>query len=292
MIKISFSEKCFKVFNTVFMILLSLIMLYPLLYVVFASLSDSNALRLYNGMLLRPIGFTTQAYTKVFQNPMIYRGFLNTFYVLFFGTLTNTVLTVVTGYVLSRKDFAMAKYMNIFVIITMYFSGGLIPTFLTVKALGLFNNRWVLIIPSALSTYNLIIMRAAFLSVPKSLEEAAFMDGANHLTVLFKVLVPLVKATIAVIVLYSAVGHWNAWFNAMIYIQDATKFPLQLVLRGILIQNDTSQMTMAVGDTSRANISETIKYATIIVATIPILAVYPFLQKYFVKGTMLGAVKE
>lgn len=292
MIKISFSEKCFKVFNTVFMILLSLIMLYPLLYVAFASLSDSNALRLYNGMLLRPIGFTTQAYTKVFQNPMIYRGFLNTFYVLFFGTLTNTVLTVVTGYVLSRKDFAMAKYMNIFVIITMYFSGGLIPTFLTVKALGLFNNRWVLIIPSALSTYNLIIMRAAFLSVPKSLEEAAFMDGANHLTVLFKVLVPLVKATIAVIVLYSAVGHWNAWFNAMIYIQDATKFPLQLVLRGILIQNDTSQMTMAVGDTSRANISETIKYATIIVATIPILAVYPFLQKYFVKGTMLGAVKE
>lgn len=292
MIKISFSEKCFKVFNTVFMILLSLIMLYPLLYVTFASLSDSNALRLYNGMLLRPIGFTTQAYTKVFQNPMIYRGFLNTFYVLFFGTLTNTVLTVVTGYVLSRKDFAMAKYMNIFVIITMYFSGGLIPTFLTVKALGLFNNRWVLIIPSALSTYNLIIMRAAFLSVPKSLEEAAFMDGANHLTVLFKVLVPLVKATIAVIVLYSAVGHWNAWFNAMIYIQDATKFPLQLVLRGILIQNDTSQMTMAVGDTSRANISETIKYATIIVATIPILAVYPFLQKYFVKGTMLGAVKE
>ena len=150
----------------------------------------------------------------------------------------------------------------------------------------------MLIIPSALSTYNLIIMRAAFLSVPKSLEEAAFIDGANHMTVLFKILVPVVKATIAVIVLYSAVGHWNSWFNAMIYIQDANKFPLQLVLRSILIQNDTSQMTQAVGDTSRANISETIKYATIVVATIPILAIYPFLQKYFVKGTMLGAVKE
>lgn len=292
MVKMSFGEKCFKVFNVIFMILLSLAMLYPLMYVIFASLSDSNALRLYDGMLLHPIGFTTTAYTKVFQNPMIYKGFLNTIYVLFFGTLTNTILTVVTGYVLSRRDFSAAKYMNIFVIVTMYFSGGLIPTFLTVKALGLFNNRWVLIIPSALSTYNLIIMRAAFLSVPKSLEEAAFIDGANHMTVLFKILVPVVKATIAVIVLYSAVGHWNSWFNAMIYIQDANKFPLQLVLRSILIQNDTSQMTQAVGDTSRANISETIKYATIVVATIPILAIYPFLQKYFVKGTMLGAVKE
>lgn len=292
MVKLSFGEKCFKVFNAILMILLSLMMLYPLLYVLFASLSDSNALRIYDGLLLHPLGFNTQAYTKVFENPMIFKGFMNTFYVLFFGTLTNTVLTVVTGYVLSRKDFTAAKYMNIFVIVTMYFSGGLIPTFLTVKALGLLNNRWVLIIPSALSTYNLIIMRAAFLSVPKSLEEAAFMDGANHLTVLFKVLVPLSKATIAVIILYSAVGHWNAWFNAMIYIQDANKFPLQLVLRGILIQNDTSKMTQAVGDTSRANISETIKYATIIVATVPILAIYPFLQKYFVKGTMLGAVKE
>ncbi len=292
MVKLSFGEKCFKVFNAILMILLSLMMLYPLLYVLFASLSDSNALRIYDGLLLHPLGFNTQAYTKVFENPMIFKGFMNTFYVLFFGTLTNTVLTVVTGYVLSRKDFTAAKYMNIFVIVTMYFSGGLIPTFLTIKALGLLNNRWVLIIPSALSTYNLIIMRAAFLSVPKSLEEAAFMDGANHLTVLFKVLVPLTKATIAVIILYSAVGHWNAWFNAMIYIQDANKFPLQLVLRGILIQNDTSKMTQAVGDTSRANISETIKYATIIVATVPILAIYPFLQKYFVKGTMLGAVKE
>ena len=292
MVKMSFGEKCFKVFNVIFMILLSLAMLYPLMYVIFASLSDSNALRLYDGMLLHPIGFTTTAYTKVFQNPMIYKGFLNTIYVLFFGTLTNTILTVVTGYVLSRRDFSAAKYMNIFVIVTMYFSGGLIPTFLTVKALGLFNNRWVLIIPSALSTYNLIIMRAAFLSVPKSLEEAAFIDGANHMTVLFKILVPVVKATIAVIVLYSAVGHWNSWFNAMIYIQDANKFPLQLVLRSILIQNDTSKMTQAVGDTSRANISETIKYATSVVATIPILAIYPFLQKYFVKGTMLGAVKE
>ena len=292
MVKLSFGEKCFKVFNAILMILLSLMMLYPLLYVLFASLSDSNALRIYDGLLLHPLGFNTQAYTKVFENPMIFKGFMNTFYVLFFGTLTNTVLTVVTGYVLSRKDFTAAKYMNIFVIVTMYFSGGLIPTFLTIKALGLLNNRWVLIIPSALSTYNLIIMRAAFLSVPKSLEEAAFMDGANHLTVLFKVLVPLSKATIAVIILYSAVGHWNAWFNAMIYIQDANKFPLQLVLRGILIQNDTSKMTQAVGDTSRANISETIKYATIIVATVPILAIYPFLQKYFVMGTMLGAVKE
>ena len=292
MVKMSFGEKCFKVFNVIFMILLSLAMLYPLMYVIFASLSDSNALRLYDGMLLHPIGFTTTAYTKVFQNPMIYKGFLNTIYVLFFGTLTNTILTVVTGYVLSRRDFSAAKYMNIFVIVTMYFSGGLIPTFLTVKALGLFNNRWVLIIPSALSTYNLIIMRAAFLSVPKSLEEAAFIDGANHMTVLFKILVPVVKATIAVIVLYSAVGHWNSWFNAMIYIQDANKFPLQLVLRSILIQNDTSKMTQAVGDTSRANISETIKYATIVVATIPILAIYPFLQKYFVSGLKVGGVKE
>lgn len=288
----SLGEKCFKIFNGVFMFLLTAAMLYPLMYVVFASFSDSDTLRIYDGFLLKPLGFTTAAYIRVFNNPMIYSGFLNTAYVVFFGTLTNIVLTVITAYVLSRSNFRFAKYMNVFIIFTMYFSGGLIPTFLTVKKIGLFNNMWALIIPSALSTYNLIIMRAAFQSLPKSLEEAAFIDGANHLTLLFRVLVPLVKATVAVIVLYSAVNHWNSWFNAMIYIQDRTKFPLQLVLRSILIQNDTSQMTQAIGDVGRASIGETIKYATIVVSTIPILAIYPFLQKYFVKGTMLGAVKE
>ena len=290
--KHTLNEKIFQLFLSLLMIGVAIAMLYPMWYVIVGSFSDSNEVIRSGGKLLWVKKFTLGAYEVVLNNKSIWSGYANTLFILFVGTALSIFFTILGGYFLSKKNVLFKNVIAFLVVLTMYFSGGMIPTFLTVKSLGLFNNRWVLIILSALSTYNLIIMRAAFLAVPKSLEEAAFIDGANHLTVLFKVLVPLVKATIAVIVLYSAVGHWNSWFNAMIYIQDTTKFPLQLVLRSILIQNDTSQMTQSIGDTSRANISETIKYATIVVSTIPILAIYPFLQKYFVRGTMLGAVKE
>jgi putative aldouronate transport system permease protein len=172
----------------------------------------------------------------------------------------------------------------------MYFNGGMIPTYLVVKGVGLNNSIWSLIIPTAISTYNLIIMRTAMAGVPESLVESAKIDGASHWRILWQIMVPLVKPTIAVLVLFYAVYNWNAWFNAMLFIRDRSGYPLQLVLRDILIQNDTSMMTACI-DADEYLLSETIQYATIVVSTLPILALYPFIQKYFVKGVMIGAVK-
>ena len=179
----------------------------------------------------------------------------------------------------------------IMIMITMFFSGGIIPFYLTVKMLGMYNSLWSLIIPSGISTYNLIIMRTSFIGIPDSLEEAAYIDGAGHVRVLTQVIIPLSKSIIAVMVLYYGVAHWNEWFNAMIFLNDRGKFPLQLVLREILIQNDTNSMTQGVGAADGISVAESVKYAVIIVATVPILCIYPFLQKYFVKGVMVGALK-
>jgi putative aldouronate transport system permease protein len=179
----------------------------------------------------------------------------------------------------------------IMIVVTMYFNGGLIPFYLTVKALHLDNSYLALIFPVAINTFNLIIMRTSFASIPDSLEESARIDGASHFNILFRIIIPLSKATIAVMILYYSVGHWNSWFNAMIFIRKRELFPLQLILREILIQNDTSNMSIGVDAMDRESVAESIKYAIIIVATLPILTIYPFLQKYFVKGVMIGAVK-
>ena len=171
----------------------------------------------------------------------------------------------------------------------MFFSGGMIPFYFAVKNLGLDGSLWALIFPSAINTFNLIIMRVSFASIPDSLEESARMDGAGHLTMLFRIVLPVSKATLAVICLYYAVSHWNAWFHAMLFLNDREKYPLQLILREILIQNDTSSMVTESAE--QGYIGETIKYAVIVIATVPILCIYPFLQKYFAKGVMIGAVK-
>lgn len=290
-IKTSFGERCFDVFNTVFMTFLIIIMLYPMLYVAFASFSDSNLLQRHDGLLFAPLGFNLEAYKKVIMNPMILTGYANTLWVLVVGTLCSIITTVLTAYVLSRKNFKAAKFMMKYILVTMYFGGGLVPFYLTVKRVGLYGSLWALILPGLVSSYNLIVMRTAFSSIPDSLEEAAKIDGAGHLIILFRIVLPLSTATIAVVILYYAVAYWNAWFGAMIYLRDRAKYPLQLVMREILIQNDTSSMTTEVGDSSRASVSESIKYAVVIIGTLPILMVYPMIQKHFVKGVMLGAVK-
>ena len=290
-IKTSFGERCFDVFNTVFMTFLIIIILYPMLYVAFASFSDSNLLQRHDGLLFAPLGFNLEAYKKVIMNPMILTGYANTLWVLVVGTLCSIITTVLTAYVLSRKNFKAAKFMMKYILVTMYFGGGLVPFYLTVKRVGLYGSLWALILPGLVSSYNLIVMRTAFSSIPDSLEEAAKIDGAGHLTILFRIVLPLSTATIAVVILYYAVAYWNAWFGAMIYLRDRAKYPLQLVMREILIQNDTSSMTTEVGDSSRASVSESIKYAVVIIGTLPILMVYPMIQKHFVKGVMLGAVK-
>lgn len=291
-IKESPSRKAFNVFNIIFMLCMIVITLYPLLYVVFASMSDSNELMKHSGLLLKPVGFSWAAYKAVFKNPNILQGYKNTIIVLISSVTVSMFLTCLAAYVLSRKNVLFNGVITFIIMFTMFFSGGMIPTYLLVNNLGLTNTYWALILPTAISTYNMIIMRTGFAAIPESLEESAKIDGANHFTILFKIVIPLAKPTMAVIVLYYAVACWNSWFNAMIYLQKRRDLqPLQLILRGILIENDTSNMQGGNVGQDTESIAESIKYAVIVVATLPILAIYPFLQKYFIKGIMIGAVK-
>jgi putative aldouronate transport system permease protein len=289
--KNSLSRNIFILFNTLFLGGLSLLCIYPVLYVLFASFSDSGRIMAHSGLLWAPLGFNWEAYRAVLKNPVIGSGYINTILVVGFGTLLNIVLTSLGAYFLSRKNVMLKNFIMIMIVITMFFSGGLIPFYLTVKNLGMYNTLLALIIPTGISTYNLIIMRTSFMAVPDSLEEAALIDGAGHFRVLTQVVIPLSKSIIAVMVLYYGVARWNEWFNAMIFLSDRSKFPLQLVLREILIQNDTQAMTQGVSVTDGISVAESVKYAVIIVATVPILCIYPFLQKYFVKGVMVGALK-
>ena len=225
------------------------------------------------------------------QNPAVLRGYGNTLFVLAAGTSINIVITSLAAYVLSRNGFMLTKPLMIMIVITMYFSGGLIPFYFTVKDAGLDGTLWALIIPRAINTFYLIILRTAFMSIPDSLEEAAKIDGATHIGILFKVVFPLAMPTIAVLILYYGVGHWNSWFDAMIFLRtERERYPLQLVLREILLQN-TMADSAVINNDNRPDIGETVKYALIIVSTVPILCVYPFLQKYFVKGVLVGSVK-
>lgn len=282
-------ENIFNICNIVVMVLFMIICIYPFWYVVCASFSKSALLMGNQSALLLPLGWSTAAYDRVFHTATVWRGYGNTIIYVGFGTFINIIMTLLAAYFLSRKDLPGKTVLTIFIMFTMYFSGGMIPGFLNIQQLGLYDTRWALLLSGAVSTYNLIIMRTAMSGIDGALTESAMLDGAGHVTILFKILVPLCKATIAVLVLYYGVGHWNSWFNAMIYLEDKSKQPLQLVLRQILILSDMSDAGIGGEDTEQ--LSETIKYATIIVSTLPILALYPFLQKYFTKGVMVGAVK-
>lgn len=290
-IRRSAGERIFEVFNIILMVVIALIMIYPLLYVIFSSFSDPYALAAHSGLLLKPQGFSIEAYRMMSKNSMILTGYANTLFVVVVGTTLNIVLTALGAYFLSTKGPMFKKPITIMIIVTMYFSGGMIPLYFTVTGLGLEDNLLALILPSAINTFNLIVMKTAFQAVPESMKESAYLDGAGELTTLFRVVLPLAKATIAVLLLYYAVDHWNAWFNASLFINDRTLYPLQMVLREILIQSDTSSMSVGTLSDDQYAISETIKYAVTVAATIPILCIYPFLQKYFEKGIMIGAVK-
>lgn len=285
-------ENIFNVFNILFMAFLMLITLYPFMYVVFASFSEPSELMAYNGPLLSPLGFSAEAYKAVVKYDVIWSGYGNTLFVVVVGTIISLALTSLGAYALSLKNFMYRKPIMLFIVFTMFFSGGLIPSYFTMKNLGLYNSLWVLILPCSISTYNMIIMRSAIYAIPESLQEAANIDGASHFTILTKIVLPLCGPTLAVLALYYSVAYWNSWFNASIYIQDRDKFPLQLVLREIIMGNESSSIQSTIDMGEQQSISATIKYATIIVSTLPILIVYPYLQKYFVKGTMIGAVKE
>ncbi|GKS12308.1 putative ABC transporter permease protein YtcP [Paenibacillus chitinolyticus] len=288
--KRSFSERTFDGFNLLLLTLLMIVTIYPLVYVVFASLSDAGGLLAHKGFLWKPVGFSLDAYANVFRNPMILKGYGNTFFVVVLGLAFNILLTSLGAYALSRKSLAYRKRIMLFIVFTMFFSGGLIPFYLTVKGVGLANTLWALIIPTAVNTFNLILMKTAFEGIPDALEESAKIDGANDFVILFRIVLPLSLPVLAVMLLYYGVGHWNAWFNALIFLQERSMFPLQLILREILLQGEANA-NLGASEGDVAMLTVTLKYATIIVATVPILLVYPFLQKYFVKGALIGAIK-
>jgi putative aldouronate transport system permease protein len=290
-IKRTLGENIFNLINISIMCMLMVMTLYPMIYIVFGSLSEPPEFMLHEGLLFKPLGFSLVSFEAVFKNPNILSGYKNTIIVVAVGVCLNITMTILGAYFLSRKGILFKKSITLFIIFTMYFHGGLIPFYLTVKNLQLDNSLLALIIPGAINTFNLIIMRTAFTQIPDSMEESAKLDGASHLTIMTKIMVPLALPTVAVLILYYGVSHWNAWFNAMIFIRKKELFPLQLILREIIIQNSTAEMTLGASAGDMEMLSETIKYAVIIVATIPILMLYPFLQKYFVKGVMVGAVK-
>jgi putative aldouronate transport system permease protein len=273
--------------NGLILLALAACMLYPLVHVLTGSLSDPLILASYKGVLLYPHGFTLRAYELVFRNPNIITGYRNTLIVVVAATSLNLVMTSLGAFLLSRPRFAIRKLLTVMVVITMYFGGGLIPRFLVYKNLyHLYDTLLALIIPGAISTWNLIIMRTSFLSVPPSLEESAKIDGAGEVRILIDVILPLSKAVLAVMVLFYGVAHWNAWFDAMVFLRSRELFPLQLILRELLITQQRGAGTDEV-----ELLAENLKYATIIVATVPILCIYPFIQRYFVQGVMVGAIK-
>lgn len=286
-------DKVFDVVNVLLMCLVLIIVVYPLWFVVIASVSDPS--KVAGGeVLLLPSGFSLKAYKMVFRDSMVMTGYRNTIFYTVLGTCINLVMTVLAAYPLSRKDWVGRKLFTTLIMFTMFFSGGTIPTYLLMNDLGLVNTVWAMVLPGAVSVYNTIVMRTFFNnSIPLELQEAAMVDGCSNTRLLLQIVLPLSKAIIAVMVLFYGVGHWNAFFNALIYLTDSDRYPLQLVLRSILIQNTASQDMLGDVDTlgNRVMLAETLKYALIIVSTLPMMVLYPFLQKFFEKGVMIGAIK-
>jgi putative aldouronate transport system permease protein len=287
----SYGERVTGYVINVLMGFLILITAYPLIYVVLASVSDGSSLMAHSGLLLRSYGFHLDAYVKVLENPNILNGYWNTILIVAASLLVNMSVTSITAYVLSRKQVLWNRVFMIIFVFTMFFNGGLIPFYLIVKGVGLMNSLWALVLPFSVNTFNLIIMRTAFMAVPDSLEESAKIDGANHFTIFTRIVVPLSLPVMAVMCLYYTVEKWNGWFYASLFLKDRDLFPLQLILREILISNSTDLMLGNSQVDQAIQVSQTIQYSTIVVATLPILFIYPFVQKYFVKGVMVGALK-
>jgi len=273
---------------------LLVVTLYPVLHVASVSLSSPSAFE--RGLVtFYPVEFTLESYKLIWEAGTVPRAYLNTIFYTILGTTINLIMTASMAYPLSRERLPFRSFYNKIVIITMFFSGGLIPEFLLVQTLKMYNTIWALVLPGAISTWNLIIMRTFFQSIPIELEESAYLDGANELIIFIRIILPLSKASIATIGLFYAVSHWNSWFSALIYLKDSNKYPLQLILRDIIMQGQMAQELAAQGDLSllekQTTNVESIKYATLFASILPMMVVYPFIQKYFVKGVMIGSLK-
>ncbi len=293
-IRRSKSDRLFDLINSVLLSAVLLCIVYPLWFVVIASLSDPNAVNSGN-VLFWPVNSTLEGYQKVFAYSKLWHAYGNTIRYLLIGTAINVTLTATGAYALSRKEVIIRRPVMIMITFTMIFSGGLVPTFITVKNLGLYNNMWAMILPSAISAYNLIVARTFFeSSLPEELSESAALDGCTDIGFFIKIALPLSPAILAVLVLFYGVAHWNAYFNALIYLKDASLNPLQIELRELLITQQILQSGLDLDASSMAEkqrLGDIMKFAVIIVSSVPIICVYPFLQKYFVKGVMVGAIK-
>lgn len=289
----SVADKLFLSFIYIFVIVATLMVLYPLWFVVIASVSDPN--KVASGQVLfLPKGITLDGFKYILGDKRIWTGYYNTVRYTFFGTLFALFLTIPAGYALSRKDMIGRNFIMKLLIVTKYFSGGLIPTYLVVKGLHLTNTPYVLMILGSFSVFNLILCRTFFANtLPIELQEAAEIDGCNLFQFFGKIVLPLSKAIIAIMVLYYAVGHWNSFFNGLIYVNDADLYPLQLILRDILIMGQSVDPSITDPEALEMmnRIARTIKYGVIIISSLPVLVMYPFVQKYFVKGVMIGAIK-
>lgn len=291
----SFSSIMLDIIVHTTLIILLVITLFPVLHVAAVSLSSSKAID--RGLVsIFPVDFSLEAYRILWKSGRVPKSFVNSVIYTSVGTVVNMLVTMLMAYPLSKKKLPLRRFYTTLIVFTMFFSGGLIPTFLVVKGLGLYNTMWALILPGAISTMNLIIMRTFFQSIPMELEESAFLDGANDIVVFYRIILPLSKASIATIAMFYAVGHWNSWFNALVYLKDSEKYPMQLILRDIVIQSQMSRELAEQGSTEAYELINTvsvegIKYATLFFSIIPMLIIYPFVQKYFVKGVMIGSLK-
>jgi len=289
-IKDSKSDKVLYLVSGTLLLLFTITVIYPLIYIVSCSFSSAHAVNSGRVVLL-PVDFSLTGYEAVFNYKRVLTGYGNTIFYTVFGTVLNLIITLMTAYPLAMPGFQFKKGYSFLFTFTMFFSGGLVPAYLLNSSLGLVNSPWVMLIPGMLSVYNMIVTRTFIQnSIPVELLEASQIDGCSWFGYFFKIVLPLSKAVIAVITLYYAVGHWNAYFNAMIYLNDRHLHPLQLVLREILVENSIEALDVATED-AQASLAELLKYALIIVSTVPILCVYPFVQKYFMKGVMIGSVK-
>jgi putative aldouronate transport system permease protein len=292
--KVTVSRIIFNILNYGFMVLLCVVCIAPLWHVLMASISNPRLLFASSGIIVLPLGNPTlQGYELVFKNGFVAGGYLNTFIYVGINTVLGTALITIAGFVLSRPTLKLRTPFSLLILFTLIFNGGLIPSYMINRALGLVNNRLGVIIPGIINGFYILIMRSAFVQLPASYEESAKLDGAGPVVILVRILAPLVKATIAVIVMYLVVQHWNSWFPASIYLaRRRDLWPLQLFMREILVQNDTNRILTGTDAVNAAdNVAHLVKDSVTIIGTLPILAVYPFAQKYFVKGVTLGGIK-
>ena len=289
------SDRVFNLINTTLLTVVFCFVAYPFIYVLSASFSDPNAL-LSGRVWLFPIKPSLGGYTAVFRSSRVWLGYGNSFYYMTVGTAVNVAITLIAAYPLSRRGFKARRTFMLLFIFTMFFEGGMIPTYLLIRSLGMMNTRWALIIPGAIGVWNLIVARTFIEhSIPDELFEASRIDGCSHFRYFLSVVIPLSSAMIAVITLFYAVGHWNEFFAALLYLRDDEKFPLQMILREYLLQNQTDPEMLDKLDPleveARQRLSELLKYSLIIVGSLPVLIIYPFVQRHFVRGVMIGAIK-